>query len=94
MRGAGYSHKARVVFEILESYNVGQQHDRLVLVYTGRVQTALELGDVLKEKELKVEVLTGGVSRNERLKLQERLRNREITALVSTRVGEGGYRHT
>ncbi|MFZ8790602.1 MAG: hypothetical protein ACO2OZ_13310 [Acidilobaceae archaeon] len=31
----GYSHKARVVFEILESYNVGQQHDRLVLVYTG-----------------------------------------------------------
>jgi len=86
----GYSHKARVAFEILESYNVGQQHDRLVLVYTGRVQTALELGDVLKQRGLKVEVLTGGVSRDERLKLQERLRNREITALVSTRVGEEG----
>lgn len=86
----GYSHKARVAFEILESYNVGQQHDRLVLVYTGRVQTALELGDVLKQRGLKVEVLTGGVSRDERLKLQERLRNREIAALVSTRVGEEG----
>jgi superfamily II DNA or RNA helicase len=39
---------------------------------------------------LKVEVLTGGVSRDERLKLQERLWKREITALVSTRVGEEG----
>jgi len=87
-----YSHKARTVIEVVNSYEIPQQQKKLTLIYTGRVETANEmrevLGNIIPEQMLKV--LTGHVNREERLILLEELKKGKISVLVSTRVGEEG----
>ena len=91
-REPGYSHKARAVLEVADSYGTDLWQGKLALVYTGRVATAQEMGEALggKLQGRRVEVLTGRIGRDERLELLRKLREGRISVLVSTRVGEEG----
>jgi superfamily II DNA or RNA helicase len=88
----GYSHKARAVLEVADSYSVNQWQGKLMLVYTRRVVTAQEIGEALRGRLQghAVELLTGHASRDEKLELLRKLREDSVLALVSTRVGEEG----
>jgi len=91
-RESRYSHKARTLIEIVNSYEIPRQWEKLVLIYTGRVETANEIREVLENiiPEQMLRVLTGYVNKEERLILLEELKKGRISALVSTRVGEEG----
>jgi len=86
-----YSHKARTLIEVINSYDIPQE-GKLTLIYTGRIVSAEEAKDVLSNRIPKqvVSLLTGQVDKDERLELTEKLKKGEISVLVSTKVGEEG----
>jgi superfamily II DNA or RNA helicase len=86
-----YSHKARTLIEVVNSYDIPQE-GKLTFIYTGRIVSAEEAKDVLSNRIPKqvVSLLTGQVDKDERLELTEKLKKGEISVLVSTRVGEEG----
>jgi len=86
-----YSHKARTLIEVVNSYDIPQE-GKLTLIYTGRIVSAEEAKDVLSNRIPKqvVSLLTGQLDKDERLELTEKLKKGEISVLVSTKVGEEG----
>ncbi len=91
-RSSNYSHKVRTMLDVLRIYEVPSQQGKLSLIYTTRRITAHEAGraveTILSSKSL--EVLTGDMSGEDRLNLLTRLREGEVSVLISTRVGEEG----
>ncbi|NAZ12712.1 MAG: DEAD/DEAH box helicase family protein [Desulfurococcales archaeon] len=86
------SHKVRTLIEeVVNSYDIPQE-GKLTLIYTGRIVSAEEVRDVLSKRMHKetMYVLTGQVSKDERIKLIDKLKKGEISVLISTKVGNEG----
>jgi superfamily II DNA or RNA helicase len=91
-RSPKYSHKVRTLLHVLEAYDALGRLGRLSIVYTTRKATAYEAYEAVEKQAFGgvTEVLTGDMSREERLDLLNRLREGRVKLLVSTRVGEEG----
>ena len=91
----GYSHKARVLLDVLRVYDVrGNDVLKPALVFTWCKATANEFREaIVRELGLRrdrVEVLTSNMDREQRLELIKRTREGGIDVIVSTLVGEEG----
>jgi len=88
-----YSHKARVIREVLTAYQIGiNEIIKPVIIFTSRKRTAYEMKNTIANyfpKE-KVQVLTSDMRREERLKLIKKAKSGEVDVIVSTLVGEEG----
>jgi superfamily II DNA or RNA helicase len=91
-RSSSYSHKVRTLLHVLGTYDALGRQGRLILVYTTRKATAYEAYEAVGKQAFSgvIEVLTGDMSREERLDLLNRLREGKVALLISTRVGEEG----
>jgi superfamily II DNA or RNA helicase len=91
-RSSSYSHKVRTLLHVLGTYDALGRQGRLSLVYTTRKATAYEAYEAVGKQAFSgvIEVLTGDMSREERLDLLNRLREGKVALLISTRVGEEG----
>ena len=94
-RKDAFSHKTRTLIDVIEAYKLGMQTRKLTLIYTRRRATAHEAANMLKDTMFNnpVEILTGDMSREDRLKLLLKLQQAKETGspiLVSTQVGEEG----
>jgi len=91
-RSSSYSHKVRTLLHVLGTYDALDRQGRLSLVYTTRKATAYEAYEAVGKQAFSgvIEVLTGDMSREERLDLLNRLREGKVALLISTRVGEEG----
>ena len=91
-RSPKYSHKVRTLLHVLETYDALGRLGRLSIAYTTRKATAYEAYEAVERQASSgaIEVLTGNMSREERLDLVDRLSKGKVLLLVSTRVGEEG----
>lgn len=89
------SHKARVLIEVLKTYNVsGNKWLKPVLIFTSRKKTAYEYKEIIIREKItssnRIAVFTSDLGKEERKKLLNRIRNGEIDIIISTLVGEEG----
>ncbi|TRM76287.1 ATP-dependent helicase, partial [Sulfolobus sp. A20-N-F8] len=82
------SHKTRALKDVLNIYKV--EEFKPVLIFTSRKSTAYEFEKVVSSFNVKAKVLTGDLSRYERLKLVQDARKGNVDVIISTLVGEEG----
>ncbi len=87
------NHKVRALLEVLSDY--WDVSLRPIIVFTSRVPTAEGIAEVIRktpvdEGLLRVRVLTGRATKEERLRIIEEAKKGLVDVVVSTRVGEEG----
>jgi len=88
----GLSHKARTVLEVLEAYDVQNSPELWpILIFTSRKVTAKEIEKAIRSNfNLRVAVITGDTSKEDRLRIISRAKRGIFQILVLTIVGEEG----
>ncbi len=83
------SHKVKALLDVAADYPLEEL--RPVIVFTSRVSTAVEASEELRRlKGLRVELMTGATSREERLSIIREASEGAVDVIVSSIVGEEG----